>query len=146
VNSTSVPKTRHKIRQRAAAALVAIPALSATPVVAAVPANAAVHDPSPQASAASVDEQAEQATFDDLRVMIDQFEPTGEVTFSGARRMLVFVDWSELYHDRGYDSRAVLFLQNFKQVASDPTYVPAESARTQLIGAADQLIAQLSDA
>jgi hypothetical protein len=91
-------------------------------------------------------DNAEPITFDDLRQLVAQFEATGEVTFSGARRMLVFVDWAEFYHDRGYDSRAVLLLEHFKEVASDPTYVPSESAREQLTAAADQLIVQLGGA
>lgn len=59
--------------------------------------------------------------------------------------MLVFIDWDERYYDRGLNFRAVLLLESFKEVASDPTYVPSEFARTQLIAAADQLIAQLGD-
>ncbi|MGH8776048.1 MAG: FIMAH domain-containing protein [Jiangellaceae bacterium] len=41
-------------------------------------------------------------------------------------------------------SGAVRDLETFKQQASNPRYVPSESARDQLTAAADQLIAQLT--
>ena len=111
-------------------------------IVTAAPVTAAPAEP---ADVTDVQYDAEPITFDDLRQLLDEFEATGEVTFSGARRLLVFLDWGERYYDRGLNFRAVLFLENFKEVASDPTYVPSEFARKQLIAAADQLIAQLGD-
>jgi hypothetical protein len=86
---------------------------------------------------------AEQVTFDYLRFLIDEFEAAGEVPFSRARRMRVVPRLGEFYYDRGHDS-APPILHKFRQVAYDPTYVPGESARIRLIGAADQLIAQVS--
>jgi hypothetical protein len=46
--------------------------------------------------------------------------------------------------NRGTPTLAIQNLEVFKQVASDPRYVPSAAAKDQLIAAADQLIAQLS--
>jgi hypothetical protein len=46
--------------------------------------------------------------------------------------------------DRGTPASAIDNLELFKQVASDPRYVPSAAARDELIAAADRLIAQLS--
>jgi hypothetical protein len=92
----------------------------------------------------AVVEDDDPITVDDLRSLVAQFEATGEVTFAGARRLefaLLFVEQSI---NRGTPALAIQNLEVFKQVASDPRYVPSAAARDQLIAAADQLIAQLS--
>jgi hypothetical protein len=89
-------------------------------------------------------EDDDPITVEDLRSLVAQFEATGEVTFAGARRLefaLLFVEQSI---NRGTPALAIQNLEVFKQVASDPRYVPSAAARDQLIAAADQLIAQLS--
>ena len=134
-SSQTLPSHR---RRRAATLLAGVATFTlfvAAPVTAATPAE--------PADVTDVQRDAEPITFDDIRQLVAEFEATGEVTFSGARRLLVFLDWGERYQARGLNFRAVLFLENFKEVASDPTYVPSESAREQLIAAADRLIAQL---
>jgi hypothetical protein len=83
-------------------------------------------------------------TVDDLRSLVARFEATGEVTYAGARRMELALLFVEHSIDRGTPALAIQNLEVFKQVASDPRYVPSASARDQLIAAADQLIAQLS--
>ena len=82
-------------------------------------------------------------TVDDLRSLVAQFEATGEVTFFGALRMEAVLDLAENSINRGTPDSAIYSLELFKQVASDPRYVPSTTARDQLIAAADQLIAQL---
>jgi hypothetical protein len=94
----------------------------------------------------AVVEDDDPITVDDLRSLVAQFEATGEVTFAGARRLefaLLFVEQSI---NRGTPALAIQNLEVFKQVASDPRYVPSAAARDELIAAADQLIAQLSAA
>lgn len=91
-------------------------------------------------------EQAESVTFDDVRALVDQFETNGEVTFAGARRLSILLDFAEHSVNRGTPGSAVPLLEEFKVQASAPRYVPSESARDQLIAAADQLIAQLVEA
>ena len=82
--------------------------------------------------------------FAELRLLIDRFEADGDVTLGGAARMSVVLDVAEFYHDFGLNSRAILLLGTFKQVANDPIKVPSDAARQQLIGAADDLIELLS--
>jgi hypothetical protein len=92
----------------------------------------------------AVVEDDDPITVDDLRSLVAQFEATGEVTFAGARRLefaLLFVEQSI---NRGTPALAIQNLEVFKQVASDPRYVPSAAARDELIAAADRLIAQLS--
>ena len=84
-------------------------------------------------------------TVDDLRSLVAQFEATGEVTFFGALRMEAVLDLAENSINRGTPDSAIYSLELFKQVASDPRYVPSATARDQLIAAADQLIAQLGE-
>jgi len=84
-------------------------------------------------------------TVDDLRSLVAQFEATGEVTFFGALRMEAVLDLAENSINRGTPASAIYSLELFKQVASDPRYVPSATARDQLIAAADQLIAQLGE-
>jgi hypothetical protein len=93
---------------------------------------------------AVVEDEDDPITVDDLRSLVAQFEATGEVTFAGARRMEFVLLFVEQSINRGTPTLAIQNLEVFKQVASDPRYVPSASARDQLIAAADQLIAQLS--
>lgn len=86
----------------------------------------------------------ESITVDDLRQLVTQFEAEGEVTFAGARRLVFLLVFVERNIDRGTPSLAVRDLEEFKRQASNPSYVPSESARDELIAAADQLIAQLT--
>ncbi len=90
-------------------------------------------------------EAAESITVEDLRSLVAQFEATGEVTFAGARRMEATLALAEHYIKLGVPALAVHGLELFKQVAATPRYVPSASARDQLLAAADQLIAQLSE-
>ncbi|MGH7129736.1 MAG: FIMAH domain-containing protein [Planctomycetaceae bacterium] len=132
-----------QIRRRGATALLAgVTAFGVTftavPAALAAPASAA--EP---AGVTAVQEEPEPITVDDIRLMIEQFEATGEVTFAGARRLLTLLRIAEFYIDLGVPSRGVHSMELFKEQASDPHYVPSESARDQLIAAADQLIAQM---
>lgn len=83
-------------------------------------------------------------TVDDLRSLVAQFEATGEVIFAGARRMELALDFAENSINRGTPASAIHSLELFKQVTSDPRYVPSAAARDELNAAADRLIAQLS--
>jgi hypothetical protein len=91
-----------------------------------------------------VEDEDDPITVDDLRSLVAQLEATGEVTFAGARRMELTLLFVEHSINRGTPALAIQNLEVFKQVASDPRYVPSAAARDQLIAAADQLIAQLS--
>jgi hypothetical protein len=82
-------------------------------------------------------------TVDDLRDLVAQLEAAGEVTFAGARRLEVQLVFVEHGLNRGTPAVAILHLERFKEVALDPRYVPSESAREQLIAAADELLALL---
>jgi hypothetical protein len=93
----------------------------------------------------AVQDETEPISVDDLRQLVAQFEATGEVTFSGARRLGILLVFVEHHIDRGTPAGAIATLEEFKEIASDPRYVPSEPARVQLIAAADQLIAHLSD-
>lgn len=88
-------------------------------------------------------EDDDPITVDDLRSLVAQFEGTGEVTFAGARRMELALVFAENSINRGTPALAIQSLEVFKQVASDPRYVPSAAARDQLIAAADQLIGTL---
>jgi hypothetical protein len=92
----------------------------------------------------AVGEDDDPITVDDLRSLVAHFEATGEVTFAGARRMELALLFVEQAINRGTPTLAIQNLEVFKQVASDPRYVPSAAAKDQLIAAADQLIAQLS--
>jgi len=83
-------------------------------------------------------------TFDDLRDLVTQFESSGEVSFAGARRLEVCLDLAQHNVVRGTPSGATFWLEQFKETASQPRYVPSESAQAVLIAAADHVIGQLS--
>lgn len=86
----------------------------------------------------------EPVTVGDLRQLVAQLEATGEVTFVGCRRLGLALYYVEYHIDRGTPEGAINNLEGwFKRVASDPQYVPSESAREQLIAAADELIAEI---
>jgi hypothetical protein len=82
-------------------------------------------------------------TVDDLRQLVAQLAAAGEVTLVGARRLEVLLLFVEHSLGRGTPGLVVHYLEEFKVVASTPRYVPSESARAQLIAAADGLIALL---
>ncbi|MGH8825428.1 MAG: FIMAH domain-containing protein [Jiangellaceae bacterium] len=135
-----------QIRRRGATALLAgVTAFgmtfTAVPAALAAPASAA--EP---AGVTAVQEEPEPITVDDIRLMIEQFEATGEVTFAGARRLEFVLFFVENHIERGTPSGAIRDLEIFKEQASNPRYVLTETARDQLIAAADQLIAQLAAA
>jgi hypothetical protein len=92
----------------------------------------------------AVAEDDDPVTVDDLRNLVAQFEATGEVTFFGALRMEAVLVLAQHSIDRGTPASAIYNLELFKQVASDPRYVPSAVARDELIAVADRLIAQLS--
>ena len=92
----------------------------------------------------AVVEDDDPITVDDLRSLVAQFEATGEVTFAGARRLEFALLFEEQSINRGTPALAIQNLEVFKQVATDPRYVPSAAARDELIAAADRLIAQLS--
>jgi hypothetical protein len=138
-----------------AALLTSLVLAAATAVVSAGPAAARAGDPLHEKPGHYVDTgesasggvaigEDDPVTVDDLRSLVAQFEATGEVTYAGARRMELALLFVEHSIDRGTPALAIQNLEVFKQVASDPRYVPSASARDQLIAAADQLIAQLS--
>lgn len=93
----------------------------------------------------AVAEGDDPVTVDDLRSLVALFEATGEVTYAGARRMELALAFAENSINRGTPDLAIESLEVFKQVASDPRYVPSAAARDELVAAADKLIAQLSD-
>ena len=88
----------------------------------------------------------EEITIADLRQLVDELTARGEVTLGGSWRLHGTLDLAELYLDRGFNQRAILALELFKQAANDPIRVLTEDARAALSTAADQLIAQLSGA
>ncbi|MPZ93814.1 MAG: AAA family ATPase [Propionibacteriales bacterium] len=92
----------------------------------------------------SVTTKEESITFDDMRQLIAQFEATGQVTFAGAGRLEFCLLFAERAVQRGTPSLAITDLEEFKRQASDPRYVPSDTARDELIVAADQMIAQLT--
>ena len=73
-------------------------------------------------------------------------EGGAEVTSAGARRLEFVLLFAKHNVERGTPEGAIDPLEEFKRQASNPRYVPSESARDQLIAAADQLIAQLTPA
>lgn len=133
------------LRRGATALLAGVTAFGLTfmAMTAALAAPATAAEP---AGVTEVQEEPEPITVEDIRLMIEQFEATGEVTFAGAGRLLVMLSMAELYIDRGMPSRGVHSMEVFKEQASNPDYVPSESARDQLLAAADQLIAQMTAA
>ena len=139
-------QTRTPSRRRGGAALLAglaAFAMTFTDVPAALAAPAAAVAP---AVVDEVQDETAPITFDDVRLLIQQFEATGEVTFAGARRLEFVLLFAERNVERGTPEGAIDNLEVFKRQASNPRYVPSESARDQLIAAADQLIAQLTPA
>ena len=128
---------------------VATAGLAATIVtLSAAPASATSVDAPATGTRGSVvvvqDSEVTQA-FAELRQLIDRLTAAGEVTVGGEARMLAVLDVAEFYYDFGLNSRAILLLGTFKQVANDPLKVPSASAREQLIAAADDLIDLLSN-
>jgi len=139
-----------------AALLASLVLAAATAVVSAGPAAAREGDPLHEKPGHYVDtgesasggvavaEDDDPVTVDDLRNLVAQFEATGEVTFFGALRMEAVLVLAQHSIDRGTPASAIYNLELFKQVASDPRYVPSAVARDELIAVADRLIAQLS--
>lgn len=92
----------------------------------------------------SVTSADDSITFDDMRQLIAQFETTAQVTFAGAARLEFCLLSAERAVQRGTPTLAITNLEEFKRQASEPRYVPSDTASDELIAAADQLIAQLT--
>lgn len=131
---------RRSSAARSAALLAALVLATATAALTSISAAADEGD----STAIVIADTDDTPTVDDIRSLVAQFEATGEVTFAGARRMEIALRLTEHYINTGRLSSAIHSLELFKQVASDPGYVPSAAASEELVAAADQLIAQLS--
>lgn len=130
-------------RHRAVVTIAAVGAITMAFVGVAPVTSAASSDSSGRGvDATEVQEDEVLVAFAELRLLIDQLQADGEVTFGGARRMLASLGLAEFYYDIGYNQRAILSLETFKRSANDPLRV-SDLAREQLVAAADELIVLL---
>lgn len=78
--------------------------------------------------------------FAELRLMIEEFEASGDVSFRGAARMLFVLTMAEYSYRRGSPGLVVNGLETIKELAAEPIFVPSEHARDEIIAAADDFI------
>lgn len=92
-----------------------------------------------------VQDADEPITFDDLRQLVAQLYDDGQITRYGEYQLRFNLGAAErIYNGLGcVNDYFISYMERFKQVASDPRYVLTESAREELVAAADQLIVQL---
>lgn len=81
--------------------------------------------------------------FTELRQLIAHHEANGGVRYAAAHKMRSIIGVGEWYYDRGYNTRAALWVENARSTAAHPTWVPGETARTEIVAAIDELAALL---
>lgn len=141
---TTSTLTGPPVRRRATVAAVATVGAAALIFSAAPAVQAAPAEPAAASEVAVADDEELLADFAALRQLVVHHRDDGGVTDSGARRLFATLDFAELYIDFGYYPRAAHVLENlFKLVAEDSFYVPSETARDELVAAADALIEKL---
>lgn len=113
-------------------------ALTAAPVAQAAPASTLATDVSEAGSQCALSTE-----FDELRELIAYHEANGGVHWAAARKMRSIIGIGEDYCDGGAYTPAALWVENARSTAEHETWVPSEVARTEIVAAIDELVAQL---